>query len=54
LYAAFPGGFVIPCFEPVMITLDGCEAVEWDVTSGSRVLRPWITPKRFTSIILWK
>lgn len=36
----------MPCLEPVMIMEVGWEAVEWVVTRGRRVERPFITPKR--------
>lgn len=54
LYAGFPGGFVIPCLLPVMMMLDGLDSEEWTVTSGRRAESPWMTPNRFTSMILWK
>lgn len=43
----------------MIIELVGCDW-DWDwevveeVTRGRRVLRPWITPNRFTDIIFWK
>jgi hypothetical protein len=37
-----------------MITDEGWDAVEVEVTMGRSMLRPWMTPKRFTSMILWK
>ena len=37
-----------------MIIEAGWEAVEVCKTIGRSAFRPWITPKRFTSIILWK
>jgi len=40
LYAGFPGGFVIPCLEPVITMLAGFEADELSVTRGRRVLSP--------------
>jgi hypothetical protein len=45
---------VIPCFEPVITILAGVEAEEDSVIRGSKVFRPWMTPKRLTSMILWK
>lgn len=54
LYAGFPGGLVMPCFEPVMMIEDGLLVEECVVMRGRSVFKPWMTPKRFTSMILWK
>ncbi len=44
----------MPCLEPVIMTDDGEEEVEWDVTRGSKVLRPLMTPKRLVDRMRWK
>lgn len=50
LYAAFPGGLVMPCLDPVMTIADGIEDfLAWN--AGTKVLRPFTTPKRFVSKI---
>jgi hypothetical protein len=51
LYAAFPGGFVIPCLLPVVIIDAGC-FVFW--TNGKNAARPLTGPKTFTANVLWK
>ena len=45
---------MIPCFDPVIITEEGLDAVDVEVTRGRSVLRPWMTPKRLMPKILWK
>lgn len=45
---------MMPCLEPVITTLAGELEDEELVTRGKRVDRPLITPKRLTSIVLWK
>ena len=45
---------MIPCFDPVMITDEGWDAVDVEMTRGKSVLRPWMTPKRLVSMIVWK
>lgn len=46
LYAALPGGFVMPCLLPVMTMALGV-LDERDWKEGTYVLSPLITPKRF-------
>lgn len=46
LYAALPGGFVMPCLLPVItIALGVLEERDWK--DGTYVFSPLITPKRF-------
>lgn len=51
LYAGLPGGFVMPCFEPVSTTAHGCVADAPDCRAGRKVAMPLMAPKRFVSKI---
>ena len=52
LYAGLPGGLVIPCLLPVTTMAFASELLFWKC--GTKVLMPLMTPKKFTSKILWK
>lgn len=47
LYAGFPGGLVIPCLEPVMITAVGVDVELWLKTSGRSAQSPFVIPSVF-------
>ena len=49
LYAASPGGHVMPCFEPVLTTTHGQPC--W-IIDGTKARPPLMTPHRFVSRIL--
>ena len=48
LYAALPGGLVMPCLLPVIIIAFGDEL--FDSKCGKKVLMPLITPKKLAGL----
>ena len=49
LYATLPGGFVIPCFEPVLTTHDGLPLA---IMAGTKALQVLTTPRKLMPITL--
>ena len=46
-----PGGVVMPCFEPVLITSPGRPRA---IIPGTKAWVPWITPQRLTARIFFQ
>src|SRR5712672_848118 len=43
LYAVYPGGQVMPCFEPVLMIAQG---LPWSIIAWVKLCTPLITPQR--------
>ena len=51
LYAGLPGGVVMPCFDPVLITIPGRPRA---IIPGTKVWVPKITPQRLVPMIFFQ